>query len=412
VQNVLLEHFHKSCSDASRGPMDSYIFSVNALNHVREHRVAELGFKPGALGRHDAASVGDGHEVFDAGGEHREGAGVFTGVHEFLEFASAANAADEVDALARARVIDAEQRREDVFLQQRDVEFFDGVGGRGELRTEIKRVPLAFEEETEFVFASWLRRAVWLDDENGVEFLEQLSGSKSVEILQHAVVGENLHLVVRENDAQKIAAVTSAFAALIDATGGGAAVVSISDVKKWDGGEFVFDELDGGGIVDNPGGVAHAVLGSEIDVRLFSGFLFGQVIDYGIGAVSQKHRAGLRIERFDVSDAVVFLVGPGELMLLDDVLEIILTARGGDEADLAVFAHDLAIKIEGGLGILFERAVLDQLLEIFLTLRVNFRSVDISGGGEVDFRFGDVEKAEGIANRHLAGFRGRHDVIG
>jgi len=37
----------------------------------------------------------------------------------------AADAADEIDALARARVINAEQRREDKFLQERDVEFFD-----------------------------------------------------------------------------------------------------------------------------------------------------------------------------------------------------------------------------------------------------------------------------------------------
>jgi hypothetical protein len=38
------------------------------------------------------------------------------------------------------------------------------------------------------------------------------------------------------------------------------------------------------------------------------------------GAIGQEHRAGLRVERFDVADAVVFLVRAGELVLLDDVV--------------------------------------------------------------------------------------------
>ena len=39
---------------------------------MTKHAVAELGFKPGALRRHDAASVGHGHEVLDPGGEQGE----------------------------------------------------------------------------------------------------------------------------------------------------------------------------------------------------------------------------------------------------------------------------------------------------------------------------------------------------
>ena len=37
--------------------------AISNSNHVAEHRVAELRLEPGALGRHDAAGVGDLHEV-------------------------------------------------------------------------------------------------------------------------------------------------------------------------------------------------------------------------------------------------------------------------------------------------------------------------------------------------------------
>jgi hypothetical protein len=94
---------------------------------VAEHRVAELRLEPGALGRHDAAGVGDGHQILDARREHRKRAGVFAAVHQLFQFRRAANAADEIDALARARVVNAENRREHVLLQQRHVERINRV---------------------------------------------------------------------------------------------------------------------------------------------------------------------------------------------------------------------------------------------------------------------------------------------
>jgi len=105
------------------------------LDHVTEHRVAELGFEPGALGGHDAAGVGDGHQVLDARREHAERTGVFAAVHEFLQLRRATDAADEVDLLARARIGDAEDRVEHELLEQRYVELLNRVVCGGELWT-------------------------------------------------------------------------------------------------------------------------------------------------------------------------------------------------------------------------------------------------------------------------------------
>ena len=60
-------------------------------------------------------------------GNMRERAGVFAAVHELFQFRRAADAADEIDFFARARIVNAEHRRENLFLQQRHVEPFNRV---------------------------------------------------------------------------------------------------------------------------------------------------------------------------------------------------------------------------------------------------------------------------------------------
>jgi hypothetical protein len=113
-----------------------------------------------------------------------------------------------------------------------------------------------------------------------------------------------------------------------------------------------------------------------------------------------------------VADAVVFLVGAGEFVLLDDAFVVFLAARDGYEAGLRVRAHDLAVEVEAGFGVQPQRAVGDEFVEVLAALRIDGRVVEIGGGREIDFRFADVEEAEGIAGGELAGFVRRHHVVG
>ena len=117
--------------------------------------------------------------------------------------------------------------------------------------------------------------------------------------------------------------------------------------------------------------MAHAIFAGEIHIGFLGDFLGDKFIQCGDGAIGQEHRAGLRVERFNVAHAVVFLVRAGELVLLDDVLQVFLDARGGDEADLRVTAHDLAVKVEARLRVLLERALSDEFGEVLFTLRVD-----------------------------------------
>src|SRR6266404_7178621 len=151
---------------------DKSFTHLASRDQVAEHRVAQLRLEPGAFGGHDSTAVRDGHQLLDAGREHGEGAGKSTAFHQTFQFRSATNAADEVDAVAGTWVVNAKQRGQDVFLEQRRVELFDRIGRRGEFRAEIERVPSAVEKKTNFMFARRRAGTVSFNDEYAVEQFE------------------------------------------------------------------------------------------------------------------------------------------------------------------------------------------------------------------------------------------------
>ena len=123
----------------------------------------------------------------------------------------------------------------------------------------------------------------------------------------------------------------------------------------------------------HPRRVTHAIFAGEIHGGRIGGLARDKFIERRDGAIRQKHRAGLRVERLDVAHAVVFLVHAGQLVFFDDVGQIFLTACGGDEAGLHMVAHDLPIQIKVRLVILLERALRNQRGEIFFTFGINCR---------------------------------------
>ena len=126
----------------------------SALNQVAEHGIAELGLEPGALGRHDAAGIGDAHQIFNARRKHGKCADVFAAVNELFQLRRAADATDEIDALARARISDPENGREHLLLQNGYVEPFNRITTGHELRFHPQPSPLALEIKTELVLAA------------------------------------------------------------------------------------------------------------------------------------------------------------------------------------------------------------------------------------------------------------------
>jgi hypothetical protein len=107
-----------------------------------------------------------------------------------------------------------------------------------------------------------------IDGENRAENFQQLFRRPAVQILQHAVVRQNLHLVVRKNHGQKLSALPGALAGFKDARRRRAAMMAVGNVQVGNPRKLRFDEFDLVRVLNRPGRVPHAVPGREINLRL------------------------------------------------------------------------------------------------------------------------------------------------
>ncbi len=157
--------------------------------------------------------------------------------------------------------------------------------------------------------------------------------------------------------------------------------------------------------------MSHAVFGSEINRRRLRGVLCEKVLEGGLGAVDEEHRAGLGVQCFDVTESVLLLFHACQLVLFDEVVEVVLATGESDETDLAVQAHDLAIKVEGRLAVLLKPALGDEAKKIRPASGIDDRVVGVRSGWQLDFRLADAEKTEGIARGLFGCFLRRENVV-
>jgi len=226
------------------------------------------------------------------------------------------------------------------------------------------------------------------------------------------MIGKDLHLIVREAHAQEVTAVARALAALVHTRRCRAAMMAIGDVKMANLEEGLLDEIDITLATYYPRRMSHAVFGREINRRRLRGLLRKKVVEGGLGAVSEEYRAGLGIQRFDVTDAVLLLCHACQLVLFDEVPQVVLATGDGHETDLAVRAHDLAIKVERRSAVLLEPSLGDKAKKIRPALGINGRVKRVRGGWQFDFGLADAEKAEGIACGLFGCFLRRENVVG
>ena len=126
-------------------------------------------------------------------------------VDDLLQFARAADAADELDALVGALVADAEQRREHEILQARDVERRDRTRVADALVLPASSRSV-YHAPSRYIAHSPLRAGVGragLDRELRAQRGEQRRGRVAREILHHAVIRQDLRLLLGERDAEE-----------------------------------------------------------------------------------------------------------------------------------------------------------------------------------------------------------------
>src|SRR6476646_6089695 len=113
-------------------------------------------------------------------------------------------------------------------------------------------------------------------------------------------------------------------------------MMAVRDVKVRNFSELRFDLFDRGVIANRPGRMAHTIRCGEIDVWLVAADFGEKRVKRRNGAISQKNWARLRIQSLDVPNSIIFFVWAREFVLLDNVVEILLAARCGHQAELRV----------------------------------------------------------------------------
>ena len=373
---------------------------------MRQQSIPQLGFEPGGLGRHDAAGVRNRHQIVHRRRIHAESDFGVAGVHETRELGGAANAADEVDSLVRPWIADCENRREHAVVQPLHVERAHRVGDR---RPRVEREPVPGAGE--------IHRALALARDGGAsrphrqprrELGEEVAGRAADEVLDDAVVRQDLHLPVRKRHRQEPARFRAAHVS-IGACRARGAMVSVGDVERGHVGERGRNRGADARLslperVDDPvgrGDVVERRTGDDLSDRGVHG---------GTPAVREQHRPALRPGLDDVARAVVLLVGPRLLVLLDEVAAVLVHRERGGDAGLDVATHLQAIDIDRRRGVLLERFRLERR-ERRGGLRVDGVVVRVRVGGEVDFGPRHVQKAQRIASQRPR-LRGAHDVVG
>ena len=170
------------------------------------------------------------------------------------------------------------------------------------------------------------------------------------------------------------------------------AVMTVGDVKGVHGVERGRELHHGLVTVDHPEFMAHPVERRHIDRGGPGGGLREYAVDGCIGSVDQEYRSGLRVQCLDLADPVVFLHGPGELVLLDAAPIVGLDGSGGHQPGLDVLIHRQPIGVVAGMRITYQNALRDHVRQILRRFRVHLWCIRVGSLGQIDLRPGNVQE--------------------
>ena len=340
------------------------------------------------------------------------------GVDEFFQLRRAADAADEVDALAGARVVDAEDGLQQPVLKNADVELVDGAGVLRRLPEQL--VPLVLQIHAALAGLGGRFDGGGLHGEDLADLLDELLAVEAVQILHRTIVGQDFEFIAREEHAEEPVVVLAAVvvriglaAHLADAEGAGRAVVTIGDVGA---GHLAFKQSGEGDAEtegQTPDLMPHAVGSIDfVDRAFILHEAFNEGADARTLAIGEEDGAGIGAEGVHEARAIVLLVRPGLFVLFDDVLLVVLGVADGDESGLAVAGDGLPVEIHRGLRLTREDAVLLHALKALLGLRIDRVGIRIDFRVEVDLRPIDMQQAVGLAFGEFGRLITIHDVVG
>ena len=249
---------------------------------------------------------------------------------------------------------------------------------------------------------------------------DELVLAESVRVGDHAMVGHDRELTLREEDAEKVVVGVRARCLIVclhthllaDAGGGGGAMVTVGDVGAGDIGEHHAERLDRRRAGDAPHGLAHVLLVGEAVEGACAHGGGDERLECLVVLIGEVDGAGLAARGLDVADAVELLLGMGELVALDHAAGVVVERTGGDDAHLRVVALHQAVEVVAGSGVAKERAVGDSVAEELGGLGVDLGRIHVVVGRKRGLGSVDGEERRGMVGHVGGSLLAVEDVVG
>ena len=212
------------------------------LNQMRQQAVAQFGFEPGGLRRHDAAGVGDRHQV---GQRDREAARTRrrTGANRRAVRAPATPRMPPTNSI-RLSVRTSAMPRSGARMRSCSTLTSSVSAGGAARRVELQAVPAAVEIHRRLALARRRRRSAHRTTCATVLICSQERRRRlPFRSRTTRLYGKDLHLVVGERDREHVIvlAAAAAFERAPRARGAGGAVMAVGDVERRDRRERLDD---------------------------------------------------------------------------------------------------------------------------------------------------------------------------
>ena len=165
--------------------------------------------------------------------------------------------------------------------------------------------------------------------------------------------------------------------------------------------------------------MAEAVfLGDEV---VFGSFVAHDVVhdsvDFIYCGISEENGFHIGIGDAHVFHTVFLFVLTGELMFLDDFVDIVFAVSASHDTILPVGVgvfrvHALSVDIQFVFLIAFQPTIIFEGVEVFHHLKIYFGRMLVGANGQVNLGLGDMQQAVRIAFGFLAGFFRIQHVVG
>jgi len=188
--------------------------------------------------------------------------------------------------------------------------------------------------------------------------------------------------------------------------------MSVGYVQCRDLLEQIFDASDQFIVIDDPQSMADACRIGEIIFRIMS--IHESLYDGPdplVIFISQEYRLCVRIAGIKVVDSVLFFLYSCELMFFDGIVHVFIYADASNYAGLIASVHLLPVDIKSRLFLFNKYTFVQELIDVFLSLLVNGRTVRVLLFRKIYFRSAYMKEAVRIALRHLCCLFSVHNII-